>query len=1048
MATVLYIRASRLLLKEHQVEFKSTLEKRASQASSLEAFNWLNLHGIRAAVAELLNLIGRDGIFREYTRHDITHIDRLLEMLEWIIPPATLLQMTSADCLMTTLAVYLHDLGMLVTRDEFDRREESSFPKFKQEVFEGNDGKDYREKVSKMGSDESERFLYQEFVRKHHAERIRWWVAGKKKPELGVADRVTDEVDKVLGGLDAKFRKDLGLVCESHHLSDLDDLDKYKTDQPYGSGAQQIANLQYCAILLRTADLLHVTRDRAPSISFRVTNPADPKSIEEWNKQIPVISVRPKPALDEDGNVDPDAQTDTVAVDGLFTDPKGFFALTAYLNYARKELRSCKRWAETARRRRSIKYDFPWREIDDSGLEAEGFVNKQFEFTLDQAKILDLLTGRTLYNDTTVAIRELVQNSLDAIRLQREGEPGFISDGQVSIEWDSKNRVLTVRDNGTGMTQRTIDEHFLKVGSSIYQDEEFRKLHPEFSAISRFGIGVLSAFMISDEIEVTTCHPDDEQARTLTLRSLHGKYLIKLSDKTSPNLPKDILKHGTQLTLRVRPSAELKNLDSILRRWIVVPRCNVTVVVDAAAPMSVGFLGPKQALEHEASRLGLLIHQPADASKPKDRSIRIEQHVKGGVSLAYAVQWSETFQEWAFLIFRPDRQLAEPPLIGTCVEGVHVEFTSPGYQEVLLFALANAVGPSAPKTNVARSGIEVTAEQGSLLRTLYELYCEHVKTEVKRIQADGNYSLTWALGEATWLMDSLLPSTFRPGRAHDYDAQLEACAEVPSIALEEKDARVGISSRELANYEFFWTVDSAFFSSGETLLKEISTSAALSRLAASIGDTSFGLPAGPYISVQRPRSVAQRLAFHNREVDRIELRRDQRRVDLRWVNPPNPPLWRNALPQRIDAQRVLTQLLAQSGEAQLGNDLADILIGQGAVQCVGLDGETSIASLGRTLILPGSRYAKYLLKLIDQLDASPDLTRTAVYAIAVGASFLVGHVRNAEDFVKQRLAAISRIPLVGLVSLDADPELIEVLQTTTFKTFSLRAWARGDQPLF
>src|SRR5439155_8891205 len=101
---------------------------------------------------------------------------------------------------------------------------------------------------------------------------------GRIPKSLGVADKVVQELNKLLEGLGEKFRRDLGLVCESHHLENLNDLDKYKPSQPFGSGPQETANLQYCAILLRTADLLHVTNDRTPSVSFRTISPSDPKS--------------------------------------------------------------------------------------------------------------------------------------------------------------------------------------------------------------------------------------------------------------------------------------------------------------------------------------------------------------------------------------------------------------------------------------------------------------------------------------------------------------------------------------------------------------------------------------------------------------------------------------------------------------------------------------------------------------------------------------------------------------------------------------------------
>jgi molecular chaperone HtpG len=118
--------------------------------------------------------------------------------MEWIIPATTFSKLAMADCLMLTLAVYFHDLGMVVTREEYERRQESSFPEFKKTVFDGYQGKDYHEKVAKMPEGKAERFLYQAFVRQHHAERIRQRISGKSKGDLGIADRVISEVHQLL----------------------------------------------------------------------------------------------------------------------------------------------------------------------------------------------------------------------------------------------------------------------------------------------------------------------------------------------------------------------------------------------------------------------------------------------------------------------------------------------------------------------------------------------------------------------------------------------------------------------------------------------------------------------------------------------------------------------------------------------------------------------------------------------------------------------------------------------------------------------------------
>jgi hypothetical protein len=459
-----------------------------------------------------------------------------------------------------------------------------------------------------------------------------------------------------------------------------------------------------------------------------------------------MIAVRAKQGLDKEGNVDPAAPRDTVEVHGYFTEPEGFFALTAYLLYARKELVRSSDWAHLATKRKGVPHDFPWRDVDDSGLEAEGFINKQFEFTLDQARILDLLTGHTLYNDTSVVLRELVQNCLDAIRVQWETEAGYINAGEVAITWNSVDRTLTVEDNGTGMTQRIIDDHFLKVGSSFYQDEQFRKDHPHFSAISRFGIGVLSTFMISDEIEVTTCHPDDPQARRLSLRSLHGKYLVRLIDKDASDLPRRILPHGTQIRLKVRPSAELEDLAQVLKSWIMFPRCKVTAILDGAAPVSIGYLEPKDALKDLLVTRGLFRGDSSSAN-PADGTVRVEQRTKGGVTVAYGLEWSSYFKEWSFLatdeshlyLRRRSARDASSELVATCVEGIRVSLGTPGYQGFGLFAVANAVGANAPKTNVARSALEETAERKVLMKHIYDLYCEHVKAEVQALQKSRSF---------------------------------------------------------------------------------------------------------------------------------------------------------------------------------------------------------------------------------------------------------------------------------------------------------------------
>ena len=107
---------------------------------------------------------------------------------------------------------------MLVTKNEYRRRDDSDFPAFCRDLLSDQRGKDYENKLSRLPSDEQERFLYQEFVRANHAKRIRAWITNTERVELGVSSDVSDAIDQILSPLGQTFRFDLGLVCESHHF--------------------------------------------------------------------------------------------------------------------------------------------------------------------------------------------------------------------------------------------------------------------------------------------------------------------------------------------------------------------------------------------------------------------------------------------------------------------------------------------------------------------------------------------------------------------------------------------------------------------------------------------------------------------------------------------------------------------------------------------------------------------------------------------------------------------------------------------------------------
>jgi Histidine kinase-, DNA gyrase B-, and HSP90-like ATPase len=764
-------------------------------------------------------------------------------------------------------------------------------------------------------------------------------------------------------------------VCESHNLNDLDNIKKYKLSQPYGNTEAETVNLQFCSVLLRTADLLQVTRHRAPSVLYRFINPTDPISQIEWIKQNAVRRIRPKPGKDRDGNISPDVQSDTIEVFASLHNQNGFFGLTSYLRYAAEQIQRSYELVEKSKKHSIRKYSFPWRYIDDSNVEAEGFEKQTFGFEIDQSRVLDLLTGHTLYNDSGVVLRELVQNAIDAVRLQATTDGADpTQQGKISISWSSSLNELTIIDNGTGMTQDVIEKHLLRVGSSRYQDPKFREKFPTFYPISRFGIGVLSSFMVADSVEITTCSLEDEVARQISLRSVHGKYLIRLLDKAREPGLRQLLPHGTRFTLKLRPSARKIDVLSTLRRWILFPRCDVTVIIDDAAPEHVGYRSPKEALETYL------------ASSIRNRfrnKVKVEERNVNGITIAYGLSYDSHYRDWSFVAIS-EQEDSEPGAtwvpVGTCIEGIAVEFDTPGYRGRSILAIANATGANAPRTNVARSSIEDTSEKADLFRECYRTFYGHVAGEAERLRADEAYSLTWATEQVPFLAGSLMHSPLLPSMQ---TVHVEALAELPMFLVETETSRVAASLTQLCGLKEFWTVESQLVRSVEHLIREAQAELTTRKLMSESQRSIVPLP---------PDHLVANLAYSRPVTDiarsRFELvgligHVSDRRIDLRWGLRGDTPRWYSDTDLWLEAhRRGLRQALAiyrQVRERASGHrSESDISFPICEASIEGLDNYIGVVSGRAVYLLPGTTLVQFLARFAN-LDNDEDIGRLISY---------------------------------------------------------------------
>ena len=735
--------------------FITFAENKAAEAENLHAFQGTKLLYIRERIQNILSLIGRDGLFDQYTRHDIGHIDEMLKILEWLIPDKSKECMTQAEWLMLVLSVYFHDMGMLVTKDEYNHRDSNKdFLDFKNKALNPAIEQSFKDRLTAAGED-VDRFLYQEFVRKNHALRIKRWITGEYTSLNNTTEApIVVEINDMLTHLNSQFRRDLAMVCESHHLDDLDDFTKYGTNVHYGNSQDEKVNLHYIAIILRTADLLHITNDRTPTIQYHLIEPSDPRSILAWQKQMAVSAVLPKTPRNEEGAVDRSLPSDTIEITAYFDKPdqaEAFFGLSSYIRYMKSELQRNFEWIQLSIKKEGTEnYQYPWRRVDDSKIETRGFEPRKLEFTVDQASILQMLVGHTLYNDSSVVIRELVQNGIDAVKLQHciANNTDTVSDhvsGEVRVEWKDDTHCLIVSDNGTGMTIEEVDNFLLKVGASKYRSEAFQKKYPGFSAISRFGIGVLTCFLIADDIDITTNSVNEETANVISLRQVNGKYLLK--KVPTSEIDPFIASHGTSITLHVRTDINAQNILADARKWVIFPPCDV-FFCHGAERTKIGYESPKEALVQYLN---------ANRWDVDDTNIRIVEETTDGITLAYALRYNHYLHEWNFLsygsTFYPKSDTFSP--IGTCIEGIRVEFNSPGYEGIGIVSVANTKNRNMVLTNVARSAVEDNPKKEVFLTTLYRLYAEHIQWQLNQLYTSG-YSLNWVASECEYLMQPLL----------------------------------------------------------------------------------------------------------------------------------------------------------------------------------------------------------------------------------------------------------------------------------------------------
>ena len=186
----------------------------------------------------------------------------------------------------------------------------------------------------------------------------------------------------------------------------------------------------------------------------------------------------------------------------------------------------------------------------------ENRVETTFAFQAEVKQLLRLMV-HSLYSNREIFLRELISNASDAndkLRFEALARPELLDkspDLEIRVVVDADQRLLSVSDNGIGMSREEIIEHLGTIahsGTGRFLEHLSGDQRKDSQLIGRFGVGFYSAFIVAEEVTVISRRADapaDQGIRWVS--DGQGEYSVSRIDKPE---------RGTTVQLKLKPDAD------------------------------------------------------------------------------------------------------------------------------------------------------------------------------------------------------------------------------------------------------------------------------------------------------------------------------------------------------------------------------------------------------------------------------------------------------------------------------------------------------------
>lgn len=423
-------------------------------------------------------------------------------------------------------------------------------------------------------------------------------------------------------------------------------------------------------------------------------------------------------------------------------------------------------------------------------------------------------------------------------------------------------------------------------------------------------------------------------------------------------------------------------------------------------------------------------------------NIKVEEKTIGNVSVACALSYNKYISDWSFIPVPPVDEKTENLPIGTCVEGIRVEFESPGYRNTNILSLANITG-SRFQTNVARTSLEYDANNEAL-RSIYNCYRLFVEDQITELQKH-NYSKSWALQESHYLMTPLLNNrSYSDDKLEPIDRELliQSLSELKCLFVEKDGDRKNLSITDVQKLDQFDILDYEIINVIESLFKEISSDITVSNMIKTVLGNDIDLGNNHIITNFDKYNLLHNQITSNKQVSKIKVDIPTRKIQLTYINSNN--IW-NTYAITNEHKKYYRSA------GQLNIPIEDFTID-------GLTNEVGIKSIGGIYLNSDSDLCKYLKKVISIFESEETKENKILLEIFLGEVFDTNFLEYAmeekdTDFFIRRMTRTRNPYYDDTISskmwekIDLDEFKKEVL-LKKHTLFSLDNWIRTSDSFF